>query len=740
MTGFLYDLMYVLPLNFLAASYAGRYLLGEPASFGTFLLVLAFSVVFLSFRHLSGQMKIVSAGTVLIAAFSVWLIVSRAKEPDWEPVFRLLRTAGITLGMSLSGLLLTRFEKARLITAGLLAAALIVQTVLLQEVTGAEFAFTAWFALTALTEFLQRRRRGEGFDGQRYIVRLIPFILLFFLVLLPFKAPKDPYDWKEVREFWEKTRKFVTELKEKLFHRDEEDYNEAMIGFSDDGRIPGDVGTTGGEEIIRIDSWSSGWTGSIHLTGKVFTDFDGREWKAASKPIPDENLIDTLTVTAAMMEAEGQLADLYRVDSYTMTFLPFSTRHVFAPAKIVTLEMKGKEFPTVEKDGSLLFEKTMGINTTYRVTAQSINRNPLAIASVTAHAVPSEESWQRAKTVRMMKDRDDLSYERMLRQEELIRAVYGKAPEVSGRVQKALDEIHARGETDYERILILGAELRRLTYDTRPGALPEEVRTPADFLDHFLFDTQHGYCAHFATAYTLLARAMGYPARYVQGYAIQTSGNWTSVVRTDMAHAWTEIWMPGTGWMVFDGTPGKTAGVRWITSYEPTEGTTHTYQPDTPPIPDGEEVFTPEEIDLKMREPVPWYLIAGPVFLLLLFFGIFLLVDAALRRKRFDRADTAEQVRILSVRCMNLLRAADLPIGQGETLSEYGARIVKEVPADCTAFVPVFERYLYAKDTVRQDDVYTLMDADSMIRVVLKDRKRLLYLPLLFRNLHRKRY
>jgi hypothetical protein len=89
---------------------------------------------------------------------------------------------------------------------------------------------------------------------------------------------------------------------------------------------------------------------------------------------------------------------------------------------------------------------------------------------------------------------------------------------------------------------------------------------------------------------------------------------------------------------------------------------------------------------------------------------------------------------------MNLLRAADLPIGQGETLSEYGARIVKEVPADCTAFVPVFERYLYAKDTVRQDDVYTLMDADSMIRVVLKDRKRLLYLPLLFRNLHRKRY
>jgi transglutaminase-like putative cysteine protease len=75
-------------------------------------------------------------------------------------------------------------------------------------------------------------------------------------------------------------------------------------------------------------------------------------------------------------------------------------------------------------------------------------------------------------------------------------------------------------------------------------------------VDEFLFDTREGYCQHFSSAFVVLMRAAGIPARVVTGYA---GGNYNRIggywlVRRSDAHAWAEVWLPGRGWVREDPT------------------------------------------------------------------------------------------------------------------------------------------------------------------------------------------
>jgi hypothetical protein len=75
-------------------------------------------------------------------------------------------------------------------------------------------------------------------------------------------------------------------------------------------------------------------------------------------------------------------------------------------------------------------------------------------------------------------------------------------------------------------------------------------------VDDFLFNTQRGFCEHFASAFTFLMRAAGIPARVVTGYQggyFNKLGNY-SVVRQSDAHAWSEVWLEGRGWVRVDPT------------------------------------------------------------------------------------------------------------------------------------------------------------------------------------------
>lgn len=118
-----------------------------------------------------------------------------------------------------------------------------------------------------------------------------------------------------------------------------------------------------------------------------------------------------------------------------------------------------------------------------------------------------------------------------------------------------------------------------IPYTLKPGATPRDE----DFINFFLTKNRKGYCAHFASAATLIFRQCGIPARYVEGYAFSfetvlasDAVDWgvyedffegyssigksavMNVEVTDaMAHAWVEIYIDGFGWRPVEVTPGS---------------------------------------------------------------------------------------------------------------------------------------------------------------------------------------
>ena len=76
--------------------------------------------------------------------------------------------------------------------------------------------------------------------------------------------------------------------------------------------------------------------------------------------------------------------------------------------------------------------------------------------------------------------------------------------------------------------------------------------------DEFLFEAREGFCEHYASAFTVLMRAAGIPARVVTGYQ---GGELNSsrlgeyfIIRQSDAHAWTEVWIDEEGWTRVDPT------------------------------------------------------------------------------------------------------------------------------------------------------------------------------------------
>ena len=98
-------------------------------------------------------------------------------------------------------------------------------------------------------------------------------------------------------------------------------------------------------------------------------------------------------------------------------------------------------------------------------------------------------------------------------------------------------------------------EIRRgFSYTLTPGSYGDDDGRHA--IDEFWLDRKQGFCEHFSTAFVVVMRALGIPARIVTGYqgADPELQDGYLVVRNSHAHAWTEVWIAGRGWLRVDPT------------------------------------------------------------------------------------------------------------------------------------------------------------------------------------------
>src|SRR5262249_18439893 len=94
------------------------------------------------------------------------------------------------------------------------------------------------------------------------------------------------------------------------------------------------------------------------------------------------------------------------------------------------------------------------------------------------------------------------------------------------------------------------------TYDTKVDSFDN-----GSAILQFLND-KRGFCVQFASAYAVMARTLGIPARVAVGFTPgERDANGTFHVSSHDAHAWPEIYLNGVGWThMFDPTPPR-AGV-----------------------------------------------------------------------------------------------------------------------------------------------------------------------------------
>lgn len=141
-------------------------------------------------------------------------------------------------------------------------------------------------------------------------------------------------------------------------------------------------------------------------------------------------------------------------------------------------------------------------------------------------------------------------------------------PYLPDRVAALAQQITAGATTPWEKARALEDYLRGYRYSLNPPS----PAPGSDPVDTFLFETKTGYCLHFASALTVMLRAVGIPARLVEGFRVEPPaedelhsnadnlGGWRTRrtvldVPHSAAHTWVEAFFPGTGWVTMEPTP-----------------------------------------------------------------------------------------------------------------------------------------------------------------------------------------
>ena len=234
----------------------------------------------------------------------------------------------------------------------------------------------------------------------------------------------------------------------------------------------------------------------LYWRGPVLLDFDGKTWTA-----PPRQFLNRIDLQ-------------YRADPayYTVTVEPHNRRWLFA------LDIPG-----------LLPPRTW-------ITADYLMMSQMPVTSRVRYDISSYLDY------RIGVDSNEFTLRRAL---QLPRGFNPQTLELGEQLRAK----HADSEAIMTAALALLRD-QKFIYTVEPPLLGRHS------VDEFLFNTRAGFCEHFSSAFVVLMRAAGVPARVVTGYLggeYNSLGNYL-IVRQSDAHAWTEVWMEQRGWVRVDPT------------------------------------------------------------------------------------------------------------------------------------------------------------------------------------------
>ncbi len=243
-----------------------------------------------------------------------------------------------------------------------------------------------------------------------------------------------------------------------------------------------------------------------------------------------------------------------------------------------------------------------------------------------------------------------------------------------------------------------------------------------DFLSYVLDVSKSGYSVHYATLATLMLRYCGIPARYVEGFVVAPSqaealGSGETLTLTGAnAHAWTEYYLDGVGWLPFDATPGYCDILTFTLPADglPTQetGGSIRQQEQEQPDPPEKKPQTEEEQPEDSQRIFVWEAVQVLLILLLAAIAFFvlrtLLLRSKLRKKQkvFTQADKRKACAGILCYMLELTKAIT-----GESAAYSPSELAEEIAgaldgqADAAELIQLFHEVWYSDHPILPEHV-----------------------------------
>lgn len=313
-------------------------------------------------------------------------------------------------------------------------------------------------------------------------------------------------------------------------------------------------------------------------------------------------------------------------------------------------------------------------------------------------------------TVRYIKPEFSAIYD-VLKEED--RVHYLQLPDQGlTRTKGLVDRLMIGIEDPYEKMKILERYLREeYRYTLSTG----EVDIEKDFVESFLFDEKQGYCTYFATSLAVMGRIADVPTRYVEGFISSDFLDFEGYyeVSANRAHAWTEAYIEGQGWVRFEATPA------YLNGDEVVEETTFS---DALESSDGAVDENPErpffeeegiEGTVKTNETIDIKLIVYVLFYILLVLVVTLIVVRKVRRLKRDlySGDATENIHRRVLYLLSMCSIVDDEIDDTALPKVIIQRTSKALNLDVSiTILTMIDQVLYSQKVFTEDE-FMVFDA-----------------------------
>ncbi len=266
--------------------------------------------------------------------------------------------------------------------------------------------------------------------------------------------------------------------------------------------------------------------------------------------------------------------------------------------------------------------------------------------------------------------------------------------DIPERVKDLALELTKDCEYEYEKATVLAEYFAgtEFLYDLSYDALDDSV-------EYFLFEGKTGTCSDFATAYVLMARAVGLTVRYVEGFVATEEQSIDYgveyVVRTRSAHAYPEVFIPNYGYIIFEPTIAAVA--------------------DSSDLPQG---------------GIAGYMLALGYRILLIFAVVSLAIIIILLTVKVFGPAVEEKLFVYSVNKSDPKRAVVMIYSrinkryENYTPKQYGAQFEKDFQYDIKPLVKMVEKAAYTQNSITDEEKNSAKLIYQSVRKNVKKTKK----------------